>query len=377
MAAYTADVRVFDGSHIDPAIISSYQEFADRENVVGSPFCDLRFILAFARVFDQERLVLVSIYQDSRIIAMPVFLVGARKIPIRLAMRTLCSSTAVVLRLPDSQFLREDASDWSAILKFAVDTVEKTIPFDLAWVENSPCHAFRFQPNDGWRMRNVQATFMLKLPPTYEEFWAGLSSRLRNNHTRPTKKLQEASNRSLRWVKYSSSETSQDLAETAHSVWLRSWHGKTNTTPTPGVKAIASIADEGWLRSYVLYVGEKGAAYIVGYQYKGIYYYENIGFDEEWRDSSPGIVANYYLLKDLFCESPPRSIDFGFGYNKYKEALGNVHEERGELWKAISARGRWTMKIQAWVADIGLLLKWLVKRMGFYDWIRRRLRKST
>jgi len=62
-------------------------------------------------------------------------------------------------------------------------------------------------------------------------------------------------------------------------------------------------------------------------------------FDDVWKRHSPGLVLNYLILKDLFASDTPKTVDFGFGYNQYKEMLGTRPEPRAQLWMPMSSKG--------------------------------------
>jgi hypothetical protein len=45
------------------------------------------------------------------------------------------------------------------------------------------------------------------------------------------------------------------------------------------------------------------------------------------------------MLEDLFKLNRPAILDFGFGYNEYKEELGNQPEDRADIWMPLSSHG--------------------------------------
>ena len=130
-----------------------------------------------------------------------------------------------------------------------------------------------------------------------------------------------------------------DLHAALSTVWSKSWHGHLGAQAPPPVDTLIRWAGQGWVRSYVLFADAEPVACVQGYQYTGTFYDEAPAYDVGWKQYSPGLVLDYLMLQDLFVNDPPRVVDFGFGYNQYKEMLGTRREERCQLWIPITPRG--------------------------------------
>jgi CelD/BcsL family acetyltransferase involved in cellulose biosynthesis len=81
-------------------------------------------------------------------------------------------------------------------------------------------------------------------------------------------------------------------------------------------------AEHGWFRSYLLFCGETPCAFLGGYQWRGRYYTDEIGFDPAFAKHSPGTVLQMMCIQDMFASEKPELIDFG-SYDKYKEEFSN------------------------------------------------------
>jgi GNAT acetyltransferase-like protein len=84
-------------------------------------------------------------------------------------------------------------------------------------------------------------------------------------------------------------------------------------TDAVACETLAALANSGIMRGYLLKCGEHVRAFVFGYQYRDIYYYHRIGFDERLAPYSPGTVLLYLLLEDLFHHRPPRCVYLGHG----------------------------------------------------------------
>ena len=72
-------------------------------------------------------------------------------------------------------------------------------------------------------------------------------------------------------------------------------------------------------------------ASILGFQYRGTYYYEASAYDQDWQERSPGTALLYSSLNDIFERDRPALFDLGAGYNEYKQVFGTKEERRGAI----------------------------------------------
>jgi hypothetical protein len=83
------------------------------------------------------------------------------------------------------------------------------------------------------------------------------------------------------------------------------------------------LAALGILRAYVLRVGEHTCAFVLGYQYRGVFHYSDVAYDEDLAHASPGILLLQCLMQDLAEWNPPRLVNFGIGDATYKRLFSN------------------------------------------------------
>ncbi|MHC4971667.1 MAG: GNAT family N-acetyltransferase [Planctomycetota bacterium] len=83
-------------------------------------------------------------------------------------------------------------------------------------------------------------------------------------------------------------------------------------------------AEQGWLRSYVLYVDDTPIAFQAGYLHRRIYYAHNTGYDPEWREAHAGRFLLAELIRDLLADAEPVEVfDFLWGDDLLKARLAN------------------------------------------------------
>ena len=94
---------------------------------------------------------------------------------------------------------------------------------------------------------------------------------------------------------------------------------------TPDVrKRLGLAAQKGWLRGYVLYIGDRPCAFWIGMLYEKTFVSEYLGYDPEFRQYSPGMFLIMNVIEG-FCAQKNgdivKELDFGLGHAEYKAAL--------------------------------------------------------
>jgi Acetyltransferase (GNAT) domain len=83
-------------------------------------------------------------------------------------------------------------------------------------------------------------------------------------------------------------------------------------------------ARKGWLRAHILYLGDRPIAFWIGMLYGGSFVSEYMGYDPEFRQSSPGMILIMQVIEG-FCNrangDAVAELDFGLGQAEYKTVL--------------------------------------------------------
>jgi hypothetical protein len=82
-------------------------------------------------------------------------------------------------------------------------------------------------------------------------------------------------------------------------------------------------AEKGWLRAYILYLGDVPCSFWVGTVCDGSFCSDYLAFDPAFGDYSPGNFLLIKVIEDL-CAEGLKEIDFGWGGGRYKERFGNL-----------------------------------------------------
>lgn len=204
-----------------------------------------------------------------------------------------------------------------------------TVPLD------SPCRQFVSEPEQKdflmYAPNGARPWHLLRLPATPDEYLSQMSSKTRYTLRKKAKKLAEAGGGELEMNRADSVETVAPFLTEAVEVSRNSWQHSTLGTridDSPEDRAwYAGLAEKGLLRCYVLKCGERPCAFVVGYQYNGIFHYVELGYNRELADFSPGTILLHMLIQDLCAHRPASLLNFGMGDADYKRRFGNVERQ--------------------------------------------------
>lgn len=176
-------------------------------------------------------------------------------------------------------------------------------------------------PLDGVRKRHY-----IELSPTLDACLARMSRKHRRYLRERLVTFDEAANPGSRLVRIDSPQQVGLLLSLAARVSRQSWQhrklGPRVTTDRAEVERLTHLASRGVLRSYLLLFREEPCAFAIGYQYKDVYHYVEVGYAEKYADLSPGTVLLLMIQRDLVGHRPAHRLDFGWGDAPYKARFG-------------------------------------------------------
>jgi hypothetical protein len=178
----------------------------------------------------------------------------------------------------------------------------------------------------------TQQHYAAALPPSVDEFYRGLSPKVRKNQKRQAKKLVEhfAGNVTVRCFR--TVAEIEDLVAEVGRVASRSYQrglgvGFVDSAHTR--EQLRLKAAKGWLQGYVLYLAERPCAFWIGDINGNTFGSDYVGYDAEFASHSPGMYLVMRVIEGFCDERHERvtEVDFGTGHAQYKQVLSN-HEWR-------------------------------------------------
>jgi hypothetical protein len=172
----------------------------------------------------------------------------------------------------------------------------------------------------------AQGHDVMRIPDNVEEIYGRFSPKHRKNLKREIRQVfAEGNNARIRCYQ-NESELDQlfhDAEGIARKTYQRGLGAGFADNPLVRQR-LGLAARKGWLRANLLYLGDRPVAFWIGMLYNGSFVSEYLGYDPEFRRSSPGMVLIMQVI-ERFCRrangDAVRELDFGLGHAEYKVAL--------------------------------------------------------
>ena len=169
--------------------------------------------------------------------------------------------------------------------------------------------------------------FAIELQDTVEKTTNQIHRKARASYRRQSKRLAEHAG-TVRLHRYQDESDVDAFVAAASHISAKSWQhnvlGPRVEDSRAQRRTYVSLARRGLFRSYVLYAGDRPVAFGVGCQGDEVYHYNEMGYDAELINFSPGAVLLYMLIEDLVLHQPARFLNFGVGDADYKRWYGNI-----------------------------------------------------
>jgi hypothetical protein len=188
-------------------------------------------------------------------------------------------------------------------------------------------HRSRSAPYDVYLPFGVRPWHWIRLFPTFDEYLASMGRKTRYNLRRTVSLAEKACGGNMRAERIDSVDDVSRLAESVARINQQSWQYRSlgrKLTPDSGLAArLRDLAQRGLLRAYILEMHGGPTAFVIGYQYAGVFYFAETGFDQNQAALSPGTVLLHEVMRDLHEHRRPEVLNFGIGDATYKRRFAN------------------------------------------------------
>ncbi len=171
----------------------------------------------------------------------------------------------------------------------------------------------------------------LQIDGDFNDYLSRMGTKTRGTLRRKVRKLQESTAGKFAFRRLSSPHEVPELIKSVSQISQATWQNRLlglridNDPDT--IAGYTEMARQGLLRAYLIELGNRPCAFLIGYQYRGVYYYEETGFDEAFTELSPGTAVLFLAIEDLFAFDRPRSINFGIGDGVHKRRFANLERQ--------------------------------------------------
>jgi CelD/BcsL family acetyltransferase involved in cellulose biosynthesis len=308
---------------------------------------------------------------------------------LQLSALTLASIPVRQLELLGDDFLfRRGAAAAECVAAIFDKLQQQARHFDLAFLAYPPCAGALWQhclggPGAGRGQRLAVGLTRTERVPQLELTAANHDAYMASLNANTRAALRRNARRILKdgrgeFLKITQPQQVASFLDQLDEVYRKSWQAKVvgyyPRNAEPERRHLEELAARGWLRAYLLRRDQQPVAYELAYQYGGVVYGTECGFDPEAAALGPGMVLIHLMIEDLFQTDRPRLVDFGFGDAAYKRSFANSGYEAGYLHMAFSSAGRQLLALQQALDTISaqgrkvlttLRLEGLVRRLLF------------
>jgi CelD/BcsL family acetyltransferase involved in cellulose biosynthesis len=188
------------------------------------------------------------------------------------------------------------------------------------------CRSARNQPSP-W-LRDHSNVFTEKwataLPATVDEFFARRSKKGARQWRRLITKFEEDHPGQVNYRSYRTASAIDEFCRNADKIAAKTYQrglGVGFADNEENRRRLNIAATKGWLRGYMLFVGEEPVAFWCGRLCNGTMYLDWTGYDPAYRKYEVGTIIFLKMVEDL-CASGCNEINYGSGAAYYKERLG-------------------------------------------------------
>lgn len=187
----------------------------------------------------------------------------------------------------------------------------------------------------------------MTLATSGEGFVKTLTSKERNNQKRRTKRMQEDFGDNTKIVCYRVAEDFERVVRDVDAIATKTYQRRLGVAFQDSLeirKRLQMEMERGWLRAYLLYLGDRPSAFWLGTAFSGTFYSGFTGYDPADSKYGPGM---FLLLKavEQLCEENPtftlKKADFGLGDAEWKLIIGDQEWQEAPIFLfAPTSRGR-------------------------------------
>ncbi len=219
--------------------------------------------------------------------------------------------------------------------------------------------------------------YRIRLPASADEFWGKFKSKHRY---RLRKEREGLGNYRVKCFREASDV--DDWLTQAHEISKKSWQshqlGLRIRNDDAEREYLTFLATIGAFRSYILSHEDAATAFVMGHQWKGTFYYDEVGFDRHFVKLYPGKVLLQEIITELLTHDRPALFDFGLGDAEYKSFIANEHTRSATFCMfAPGFRNTWQISSMRLQARLSESARALLERTGWYESLRRRLRDNA
>jgi CelD/BcsL family acetyltransferase involved in cellulose biosynthesis len=238
----------------------------------------------------------------------------------------------------------------SVVSAFTERLIGKPAPADLLRLEAMAANSLlaqalreRIRPGRAW-IRAERCPY-LPLPDHWDTYWRMIGANHRSNLRRRARRLEEQADEPIQYYEVRHPAELRDaLTALMRLHQERQRHmGHAGAFAKPQViefhhQLASRLLERGWLRLYLLRVGERSIAAIYCYRYTDKVYFYQSGYDPAWSHCSPGSLVMAHAIRQAIQENAAE-FDFLRGEETYKTLWTPAARTDHLVWISLTLPG--------------------------------------
>lgn len=274
-----------------------------------------------------------------------------------------------ILKIIDNNFIFSKDADLDGCIKTAIEAIKSIDShFDLIKIESleksSPLGDFFFKAaSHSYKHFQLKTTspkneqiWRHVFEDSYEKWLSTLGYSTRRSIKRGIQNLHKQYPDQVKLLVARHNKDIPKFLDLLDVLYPKTWQAKTfgfsKRNNKQDISFYQYIADQGWLRSYMLLIDSRPVAFFIGTQYNDIFEGQEIGYDKEFSSIGVGSILNNIIINDLYNNNKPSILNFGFGENVYKQILCNNSSDATEAYIIQSNIWRHLVKLQILLSSI-------------------------
>ena len=286
---------------------------------------------------------ILIIYLHKKSVAMMVGLIEKKRIKVNISYKLLFGPKLRIMTIiPERIFGKPNFICSHFIVLELVESLKRK-ETDLVQLENFniDSHLFKIaKTKPGFFCHDffpeTKAHWKTILPGNIDELFTNMGSKQKHEIFRKERRIQKEFDRKITFCCYKKKDEitrlCDDIEKVSRNSFLRIFgFGFINNNVYKNFLSIS--AKRGWLRGYLLYTDEMPCAYYICFIFKETFYFRSSGFDERYKNHSPGVVLLKHVLEDIYKhEENIKEIDWGIGDKIFKKHFGNYSSKVGSIY---------------------------------------------
>lgn len=366
------------------------QDWEQLQSSVEAPslYTDIGRYLCMIRHAEETFEPYVIVFREKQ---KPVFMVVGRlehrDLNLKIAYKTIARFSLPSLVIVHEGFVGQQTPQVCETLKTIFQDVLRSHDIKLVFVNHIKTNTALYGLLGKWpnifsrdHFISQESHWIIRIPSTLEEYHASFTKKRKRRFRSARNRLQKMGDGHLEIQHFTSPEKLDIFIQTASEIAHKTYKDKLNVAFKDDTLTRALLhyyAEQGYLKAYLLFVGQKPCAFLYAIAYGKTLFPGSIGYDPAYSNGSPGAYMFEKSFEDAIEMTCIDVIDFGFGDADYKLFFCNDRSMESSIYLfAPSVKIIIINLLRSIIHIIDRLLIFIVKKLGFAQRVKKMWRNK-